>query len=429
MLFFTYLCIVKKGICIFFLLAITLLAHAQSIGENRVRRDDVKTVIFSRLGSTLEDPVLSISENTHRLSLQFDILTEQPESLRWSIRHCSADWQVDDLEPYEFIQGFEYGPIEEYDFSFTTLTPFIHYSQLLPANGAKFIYSGNYLLTVSLDDNPDSILFTRRFRVTEEAVQLSVSTTLPYDGMAIDRRQEVDATIEALPQSFGIILNQQYLKVIAQQNGRIDNMRELKFSGYDGTALAFRNRQENIFDGGNAFRFFDLSNMRTPMYNVQRVERYGGETFAIITPCENRSRKHYSADAALNGGMKINVFDRQNKNLEADYTWVNISLPMDSPLLGGSVHVVGELTDWRLDDMSRMEYNPSFKAYTIRLQLKQGYYAYQLLYLPARSRVAETAMLEGDHRETPNTYNVSVYYRSPSDRADRLLAVRTTIAH
>ena len=423
-----YLCIVKKYICIFFLLAITLLGHTQNIGDNRVLRDDVKTVILSRMGSTLEEPLLTINENTHMLSLQFDILAEQPEALRWSIRHCSADWHIDDLEPYEFIQGFEYGPIEEYDFSFTTLTPFIHYSQRLPASGSRFIHSGNYLLTVSLDDNPDSILFTRRFRISEEAVKLSVSTTLPYDGMAIDRHQEVDATVETLPQSFDIILNQQYLKIVAQQNGRLDNMRELEFSGYDGQALAFRNRPQNIFDGGNSFRFFDLSNMRTPMYNVQRVERYGGETFAIIAPCENRSRKHYSADAALNGGFKINVFDRQNKNLEADYSWVNISLPMESPLLGGSVHVVGELTDWRLDDMSRMEYNPSFKAYTLRLQLKQGYYSYQLLYLPARGNVAETAILEGDHCETPNTYNVSVYYRSPSDRADRLLAVKTTIA-
>lgn len=418
----------KKCIYIVLLLAFIPLCNAQEIGENREWREDVKTVILSRPASPLEEPLLSISENSHRLLLQFDILTEQPEALRWSIRHCDADWHIDDLEPYEFLQGFDYGPIEEYDFSFTTLTPFIHYSQPLPSCGSRFIHSGNYLLTVSLDDEPDSILLTRRFRVTEETVQLGVSTTLPYDGMATDRRQEVDASVEALPQSLGIVLNQQYLKVIAQQNGRLDNMRELQFSGYDGAALAYRNRQQNIFDGGNAFRFFDLSNMRTPMYNVQRVERYGGETFAIIAPCEDRSRKHYTVDASLNGGMKINVFDRQNKALEADYAWVNISLPMESPLIGGSVHVVGELTNWRLDETSRMEYNPSFKAYTIRLQLKQGYYAYQLLYLPARSDWAETGMLEGDHRETPNSYTVSVYYHSPSDRADRLLAVRTAIA-
>jgi hypothetical protein len=82
-----------------------------------------------------------------------------------------------------------------------------------------------------------------------------------------------------------------------------------------------------------------------------------------------------------------------------------------------------------------MEYNPQRRAYTKRLQLKQGYYAYQLLALPtylspSRGGVPEggrdisaTARLEGDHRETPNRYTVRVYYRSPADRADRLLSV------
>lgn len=428
-IFFVYLCIMKKCAFATILLIITTMCCGQQVVVDSAWRSDIKTVILSTTASDLEEPLIAMDNVTHKLSLQFDILADEPEALRWSISHCDADWHVDNLEPYEFLQGFEYGPIDNYDFSFTTLTPFIHYHQTVPANGATFIHSGNYILTVSIEDNPDSILITKRFRVTEQAVKVGIETALPYDGIATDRRQEVDVSIEPLPSTFGITLNQQYLKVIARQNGRLDNQRELVFSGYNGNALSYRNRPQNIFDGGNSFRFFDLSNMRTQMYNVQRVERYGGETFAIIAPCENRSRRHYTSDAALSGGMKINVFDRQNKTLEADYVWVNISLPMESPMLGGSIHVVGALTDWRLDDGSRMDYNPEFKAYTKRLLLKQGYYAYQLLYLPARSNVAETAMLEGDHHETPNTYNVSVYYRSPGDRADRLLAVRTIIAN
>ena len=404
-------------------LCITLICRAQGVVTDSVWRSDVKTVILSRPGNPLEEPLLALDDAVHRLSLQFDILADNPEALRWSIRHCDADWRPDDLEPFEFMQGFESGPIEDYDFSFTTLTPYIHYTLSFPTMTGHFIHSGNYLLTVAIDDEPDSVLLTRRFRVTEQAVKLTAEMTLPYDGLATDRRQEVDAYVEAIPGVMGLMLNEQYLHVFAQQNGRLDNMRKLRFSGYDGAALAYRHRQENIFFGGNTFRFFDLSNMRTPMYNVQRVERFGGETFAIITPCENRSRRHYTVDAALNGGMKVNVWDRKNTELEADYVWVNISLPMEQPLLGGSIHIVGALTDWCLDDASRMDYNQEYKAYTKRLLLKQGYYAYQLLYLPARLSQAETAQIEGDHHETPNTYTISAYYRSPADRADRLLAV------
>ena len=417
----------KKELILLIALISTAVSQAQWIAVDSSWRSDVKTVILSRPGSPLEEPLLALDEGVHRLSLQFDVLADNPEDLRWSIRHCDADWHPDGLEPYEFMQGFESGPVDNYDFSFTTLTPYIHYTQTIPSSGARFIYSGNYLLTVSLDDEPDSVLLTRRFRVSEQAVKLTAETALPYDGIATDRRQEVDAYIEPIPGVMGLMLNEQYLKVMLQQNGRLDTRRELPFSGYDGAALAYRHRQQNIFDGGNTFRFFDLSNLRTPMYNVQRVERYGGETFAIITPCENRSKRHYTVDANLNGGMKVNVWDRQNTALEADYVWVNLSLPMDQPLLGGSIHVVGELTGWRLDDESRMDYRPEYKAYTKRLLLKQGYYAYQLIYLPVRSTQGETAQIEGDHRETPNTYTVSVYYRSPADLADRLLAVKTAV--
>ena len=418
------------GLVFAFLLA-PFATRAQRVEVDSAWRGDVKTVVLKRAGMgeqkpgeighmpDLPMPGPDIMMPTQRLSLEFDILTDEPEALRWSIRHCDADWHADDLEPYEFMQGFEYGAIDRYDFSFTTLTPYIHYSVTLPEAGARFIHSGNYLITVSLDGMEDSVLLTRRFRVTEQSVKLTATMTLPYDGMATDRRQQVDVAVEAAG------IDRQYLRVTAQQNGRLDNMRELEFSGYSGTALTYRDRRANIFDGGNAFRFFDLSNLRTPMYNVQRVERYGGETFAIIAPCENRSRRHYTVDAALNGGFKVNVFDRNNPTLEADYVWVNLSLPAEQPMMGGSVHVVGALTDWRLDDASRMDYSVEYKAYTKRLLLKQGYYSYQLLYVPARRSGdgAETAQIEGDHRETPNDYTISTYYHSPGDRADRLLGV------
>lgn len=214
----------------------------------------------------------------------------------------------------------------------------------------------------------------------------------------------------------------------AQQNGRLDSRRWLQFSGYDGPALAYRHRQPNIFHGGNTFRYFDCSNLRTPMYNVLRVSEYGGEYLALLRPDDDRSAKHYITETNLLGGYKVNVWDRNNPRTEADYVWVNFSLPVKQPFLDANIYVVGALTDWRLDSLSLMEYNPQRRAYTKRLLLKQGYYAYQLLAVPTHTPQpspldSKTARLEGDHRETPNRYTVYVYLRSPADRADRLLAV------
>ena len=120
--------------------------------------------------------------------------------------------------------------------------------------------------------------------------------------------------------------------------------------------------------------------------------------------------------------MKVNVWDRTNKQTEADYVYVNFMLPMRSPFMNGSVHVVGELTQWKLDEGSRMEYDPEMQAYRLRLLLKQGYYAYQLLFVPTGESRGLTETLEGNHYEMPNDYRVYVYYRGLNDRYDRLVA-------
>ena len=382
-------------------------------------RPDVKTVQFYRSGAELDFPVLVMGQAA-RLTLEFDVLRAQAEDLQWHLRHCDRHWVPDDLEANEFMTGFAEGGIDWHEFSFTTLRDYVHYSVTIPDGYAEFTHSGNYVVTVT--DNEYTPLLTRRFCVTEQSIEVRAEMTVPYDGIDVNRRQEVDVVLKEAPQATFAQLRQEYEQVLVQQNGRLDNMQWLEFSGYDSKGLAYRYRKANIFDGGNTFRYFDCSNLHTPMYNVQRVEEYGGEQFVLLRPEEDRSRKHFLSEKVLNGGMKANIWDRQNPRLEADYVWVNFSLPMAQPMLEGSIYVVGALTDWRLDSTSRMDYNPNFRAYTKRLLLKQGYYSYQLL--TDSKRRSATALLEGDHQETPNLYTIFVYHRSPSDRADRLLGVQ-----
>ena len=369
-------------------------------------------------GSPLEPPIITLGTG-ERLNLCFDLLLDQPLELQYTLRHCDALWQPDSLEAYEFISGFPSATITTYQFSFTTLRPYIHYTHTLPETYSEFTHSGNYLLSVHLDGQPDSIILTRRLWVSEQAVGLSAQISRPYDGIDIDRRQELDAWVAPGNTS----LNPLYLKLIAQQNGRLDNQRTLAFSGYDRGRLSYRQRPQNLFDGGNNFRFFDAANLRAPMYNIARIEEYGGEYYAILRPEPDRSASHYISETTLGGGFKINAWNRQNPTLEAEYVWVNFSLPMEQPFLDGTVHIVGALTDWRLDSLSRMDYNPRFRAYTKRLLLKQGYYAYQLLFKRLQSSQGETSRLEGNHRLAPNRYTLRLYQRLPSDRADRLIAV------
>lgn len=412
-------------------LAAALLAFALCRAQHVVDStwdDAVRTVTLYRSGIDQEPPLLLLGGDD-RLVLSFDLLADEPSLFRYTLHHCDAEWNIDELEPYEYVTGFDEGTIADYRQSFTTLQLYYHYEAVVPAVGTAFLVSGNYALKVHPEDAPDSTVLTWRFRVSEELLNTQMEVVRPTSGVGIYENQEVNAYLE--PKSdlvFGEYMPFQfvphYLKLYLQQNGREDNVHNLAFQGYGGTKLCYRWGDANIFAGGNSFRYFDLSNLRSAMYNVQNVETYGGETYAIIRPCEDRSGKHYEAREGLNGGMKVNIWDRRDPQVEADYVWVNLSLPMERPYLNGSIHVVGALTQWQLDDRSRMEWRPEYKAYTARLLLKQGYYSYQLLFLPAGEREGLTATLEGDHNETPNGYSLYVYYRSPADRYDRLLGVR-----
>lgn len=412
------------------LMAATSLMATARVATDSIWRSDVKTVVFfnSALGDNPQKatpiPMLTLGAKG-RVVVEFDVLGTRSERLHWSIKHCDRCWVTDDLSPEEFMTGFAEGTIEDFEFSFTTLVEYVHYRCILPDRYASFTHSGNYLLTITneVDYGKSEVLLTRRFCVSEQKTSVKVNNTRPFDGIGIDRRQEVDVAVVSDQRP-------EHLAVVMQQNGRIDNIRLLEFSGYEGQSLLYANRQSNVFDGGNTFRYFDCSNLHGPMYNVANVEYYGGEQFVVLKPEEDRSKKHFLSETTLNGGMKVNIWDRENPRLEADYVWVNFSLPMTQPIIDGKVYIAGALTDWKLDSTAVMEYNNSIKAYTKRMLLKQGYYAYQLLfvndqYSPSESK---TARLEGDHSETGNRYTVYVYLRTPADRADRLLAMRSIIA-
>lgn len=398
--------------------------YAQVVTDSNWR-EDVKTVTLYKNGVEGERPVLVLGSED-RLLLRFDVLGAEVEGYRYKIQHCDSRWQVDEMEPYEYMNGFEEGPINNYNSSFTTLTDYVNYYEYIPSQYSQFLISGNYVVTVTRQDEPDSVLLTRRFCVVEGSLKADVSVGVPYDNVSIFERREVDVALKENRDYRGSMLpptlNPAYFRVVVQQNGRTDNMRELPFGGYESGVLCYRYKNENVFEGGNTFRYFDISNIRTAMYNVVQIEEYGGEWYAMLRPLEDRSGKSFITEQTLNGGMKVNVWDRTNKQTEADYVYVNFMLPMRSPFMNGSVHVVGELTQWKLDEGSRMEYDPEMKAYRLRLLLKQGYYAYQLLFVPTGESRGLTETLEGNHYEMPNDYRVYVYYRGLNDRYDRLVA-------
>lgn len=389
---------------------------------------DIKSVFLSTVSSELEMPIIRMANDgkpTNQLLLRFDHMSAQPEDMRYRFIHCNSSWEKDNMEAGEYYNGNVDGNIENFQSSFTTLRNYTNYYQTLPDRYGQFLASGNYLLEVYPADHPDSILFTRRFYVMEELVEIDATITKPAGAFGrVTRDQEISVGVATMRNSF-LPTQADFYTVVVQQNRRDDLKRILPFNGYSGSTMQYRWHAENVFPGGNNFRYFDMSNLHATMYHVQRIDQWGGEVFAFLQPEEDRSMKPYTQYNSLNGGMKTNIRDRHNPHIESDYVWVNFSLPMARPYLNGNIYIVGDLTLWRLNEESRMEWNSTYHTYTKRMLLKQGYYSYQLLFLPTNENEALTATLEGDHYEMPNSYTVYVYYRQPGARYERLVGVKT----
>ncbi|MBP5516100.1 MAG: DUF5103 domain-containing protein [Bacteroidales bacterium] len=419
----------KKLILIAFVLVSTQMSICQTAIDS-IWCNEVRSVFLTRGDIELERPIIPMGnpgEPSEQLMLRFDILEPQPGNFRYRIRHCDADWNIDNLEPSEFINGMEEGDIENYQFSFNTLQNYVNYYQPLPSRYSAFTASGNYVLEIYYKDNPDSIILTKRFCVFENLTNIEATISKPSGAYGnINRDQEISIGITPRDGSF-LPSQAEYYRIIVQQNRREDLKRTMPFSGFSGNTMMYRWHAENVFPGGNSFRYFDLSNMWAAMYHVQRIEQWGGENFAFLQPEEDRSDKVYTQYSSLNGGMKINIRERREPQIEADYVWVNFSFPMERPFLNGNIYILGDITQWRLDDDSRMEWNAKYKAYTKRMLLKQGYYSYQLVFLPTGETEGLTATLEGDHFAMPNNYTVYVYLRQPGSRYDRLVGYGTYI--
>ena len=67
-------------------------------------------------GNDFASPV-AVLGSADRIRIDFDRIAEDRDFLRYSLVHCSARWQPSGLVDSEFLDGFNEGTIEDYDFS------------------------------------------------------------------------------------------------------------------------------------------------------------------------------------------------------------------------------------------------------------------------------------------------------------------------
>mgnify|MGYP001058954804 FL=1 len=192
-----------------------------------------------------------------------------------------------------------------------------------------------------------------------------------------------------------------------------------------GTEYVYNYDEENVFDAGNEFRFFDV---RTFGYTALETESVDISSDTISVELENdeaRGYKVYVDQPDINGRYLIHTDDSDENDIDAEYALVHFKLPYPNPITNGDLFIYGEISNWRYGPEYKMEWNQSKRRYENLLYIKQGYYNYLYAYRKDGQDKPDFTLIEGTHAQTENEYTIMVYYKQPQDIYDRLIGFRT----
>ena len=389
--------------------------------DSYFQKSSIKTVQLHKLGWKMSYPIIQLNSND-QLVLSFDDMGEETKSYNYTIVHCNRDWQPSDLLETEYTTGYTQNPINDYSFSFNTKFIYTHYKLMFPNRDFKILKSGNYLIKVFEDNDSDNPVLVRPFMVYEPLVQIAPRIKYSTNTSIYLGVQEVDFNI--LHPRFAIDNPNDEMKVVLMQNGRLDNqITDLKPVFIRPGELVYDYNRENLFEGGNEYRWLDIRSTRFAPEYVKNIVYHDPYYHFELFPDLPRNGKSYFYKEDFNGRYYIEVREFNDPDIEADYVYVHFSMLAIKPYPDGDIYVMGELTNWQVNESNKMIYNPMNNRYELTLLLKQGFYNYQYLFVKHGETKGELQRIEGSFGQTENDYIILAYYKRTGDYYDHLVGV------
>lgn len=393
--------------------------------------DEVRTLQTLVDGDFRRLPVIDGSKNS-RVEISFDYLADEEQYLQYTVIHCDADWQQDDLSELDYVDGFLPTRLTRVAPSFNTYVNYYHYSLSFPNPDVQLLVSGNYAVMVHPENEPDEPIAVACFSVSEQKAFVGGEVSGNTD---IDFRQEhQQLTLQCSwsQQQLPYLNPAGELRMMVTQNRRPSSRREVKApSRIEAGKAYFEHLRELIFEAGNTFRYFEFTDYRYATLGVERVRYYAPYYHAELVTDQSRAGSFYRYEQDVHGRYKVHALRVEDPNTEGEYFWADFTLSGAMPPKGrGSIFLSGDFTYGELTDEFRMEYDPERQCYTGHVLLKQGHYNYQYVVGPEwvpdfeeKIPAITTNTVEGAYYEAHNQYEVYVYYRPAGGRYDRLLGV------
>lgn len=384
--------------------------------ESGVFVSNLKTLRVEVNGQWDADPVMLLATG-QSVNISFDDLQHNYIRYTYHITHCNADWQQSELTESEYMDGFNDRPIEQYETSMSTAMLYNHYTLSLPNEEVRrLLVSGNYRVDIYQEDKDEPVA-RACFSITEDKVGIGAEITANTDIDTYARHQQVNLSVNY--KTYAVSHPEQELRPVVMQNRRWDTRRfGLRPTYMRGQTLDYSHNRQLIFPAGNEYRRFEIVDEDVPTMRVDHVAFEDPYYHADIQTDEQRTNYIYDQDQ--DGRYYVRGKDEGD---ECEYIFTHFRLNMPQ-LAGGDLFIQGDLTNGRLAEDYKMEYDLLDHSYKITLPLKQGSYNYQYLFVRNGQQQGSTAETEGDFFQTENEYNIYVYHRPFGERYDRLVGYK-----
>jgi hypothetical protein len=390
--------------------------------DNFIYNSKIKSVQLYIQDNELSAPIIKLGSD-NILKLSFDLFDLDLKRYQYTVIHCDPDWNPSMLNEAEYIEGFFEDYINDYKYSMNTIQRYVHYNLFFPNENMKISRSGNYLLLVFEEGNRDKPVITRRFMVYEDRLLINSRVKRAAIPDLRNSAQKIDFSI--IHKNLKILNHFDEIRVAVLQNYRWDNAKtELRPLFMKENELVYEHDVENLFQGGNEFRNFDIKTLRFHTEFVKKIAFENGEYNIFLQPQKSRSKNPYSAFQDINGKFVIRTQEGWNPDTEADYGWVHFKMEYSQPLIDGNIYIYGALSDWAFKDEFKMKYDYDTQTYFTKAFLKQGYYNYQYVFLRDGTNGGDPSIAEGSHFETENDYTILVYHKEPATNYFRIVGFR-----
>lgn len=397
------------------ILSVAIAANAEALRQGTVD-PAFHTLQVSVNDNVLLEPVIPLGGNDV-ITVSFDELTDEVSDLRYELIHCTADWEPSLLNESEYLDGFNVADVEEAYFSRGTQVHYVHYRINLPSQDMRPTLSGNYVLRVYRQEDPDHTVAMARFGISEQNITLEdaqVSSITDIDNN--DKHQQISFTL-GVPESLQRLNPYTDLHCRVTQDNRADRIATVSTPlRVVGNRAIFEHNRDLIFPAGNEYRRFEFISTQWLGIGVEKVIRKPEISVVEVNVDTPRSNGSYLYDQTQFGHFVIRNYDAyKDSDTESDYCLVDFAL--QAPRSPKPIWIEGDITNRRLDESSAMEWDDEYNMYHKTLLLKQGHYNYQYV---AADKYTD---IEGDYHPTQHQYTLRIYYRLPGDRYDRLGAV------